>query len=89
MSQQLSANLRIRYIGCPIYINTSRADVSYVRYQCRGGDMMGYSCCGTSVQKARSFLTKEERISLLKEYKEDLDKESQGVGEKIKELEKD
>ena len=49
---------------------------------------MGYSCCGTQ-QKARSFLTKEERISLLKDYKEDLDKESQGVAEKIKELEKD
>ena len=50
---------------------------------------MGYSCCGVSVQNARSFLTKQERISLLKEYKEDLDKESQGVAEKIKELEKD
>ncbi len=50
---------------------------------------MGYSCCGTSQQTARSFLTKQERISLLKEYKEDIDKESQGVGEKIKELEKE
>ncbi len=48
---------------------------------------MGYSCCG-SVQKARSFLTKQERVTLLKEYKEDLDKESQGVAEKIKDLEK-
>jgi len=50
---------------------------------------MGYSCCGTSQQTVRSFLTKQERVTLLKEYKEDLDKESQGVGEKIKELEKD
>ncbi len=49
---------------------------------------MGYSCCGTSQQTARSFLTKQERITLLKEYKEDLDKESQGVAEKIKDLEK-
>ena len=49
---------------------------------------MGYSCCESTVQKARSFLTKQERISLLKDYKEDLDKESQGVGEKIKYLEK-
>jgi hypothetical protein len=49
---------------------------------------MGNSCCGTYAQKTRSFLTKEERISLLKEYKEDLDKESQGVAEKIKDLEK-
>ncbi len=50
---------------------------------------MGYSCCGSTVQKARSFLTKEERISLLKDYKEDLDKESQGVAENIKSLEKE
>ncbi len=50
---------------------------------------MGYSCCGVSVQKARSFLTKEERISMLKDYKSDLDKESQGVTERIKELEKE
>jgi hypothetical protein len=49
---------------------------------------MGYSCCGVSQQTARSFLTKQERITLLKEYKEDLDKESQGVAEKIKDLEK-
>ncbi len=63
-------------------------NVSYVRYW-HGGDLMGYSCCGVSQQTARSFLTKQERVTLLKEYKEDLDKESQGVGEKIKELEKE
>jgi len=63
-------------------------NVSYVRYY-KGGDRLGYSCCGVSAQKARSFLTKEERVTLLKEYKEDLDKESQGVTEKIKELEKE
>jgi len=50
---------------------------------------LGYSCCGVSEQKTRSFLTKEERITLLKEYKDDLDKESQGVSEKIKDLEKE
>ncbi len=64
------------------------SNVSYVRYL-HGGDLMGYSCCGVSQQTARSFLTKQERVTLLKEYKEDLDKESQGVGEKIKELEKE
>jgi hypothetical protein len=49
---------------------------------------MGYGCCGgVGVQKARSFLTKEERISMLKEYKGDLEKEVQGVTERIKELE--
>ena len=49
---------------------------------------MGYACCTTTSKTPRSFLTKEERISLLKEYKEDLDKEAQGVGERIKDLEK-
>ena len=48
---------------------------------------MGYGCCGTGFQKERSFLTKEERIALLKEYKNDLEKEAEGVVERIKELE--
>ena len=48
----------------------------------------GYGCCGTTgSQRSGSFLTKEERIELLKEYKNDLEKETQGVAEKIKELE--
>jgi hypothetical protein len=42
---------------------------------------MGYGCCGV-----REFLTKEEKIELLKEYKESLEKEAQGVSERIKEL---
>jgi hypothetical protein len=48
-------------------------------------------CCDEyprrGLQRARSFLTKEERIELLKEYKQDLERESQGVAERIKELE--
>ncbi|MDQ6668085.1 MAG: hypothetical protein M3Y53_07650 [Thermoproteota archaeon] len=48
---------------------------------------MGYDCCGTGFQKARSFLTKEERIAVLKEYKDELEKEGQEVVERIKELE--
>ena len=48
---------------------------------------MGYGCCGTGFRKERSFLTKEERIALLKEYKNDLEKEAEGVVERIKELE--
>jgi len=53
-------------------------------------DNMGYGCCGTTApQRSRSFLTKEERIELLKEYKNDLEKETRGVAEKIKELEVD
>ena len=42
---------------------------------------------GRGFRRARSFLTKEERIELLKEYKQDLERESQGVAERIKELE--
>ena len=44
---------------------------------------MEQGCCGT-----RNFLTATEKVEMLKEYKDSLDKESQGVGEKIKELEK-
>lgn len=42
-------------------------------------------CCGTGY---RNYLTKDEKIEMLKEYKEQLDKESRGVAERIKELEK-
>ena len=45
--------------------------------------MNEYCGCG-----ARSFLTKEEKIELLKDYKDQLEKEAKGVGEKIKDLEK-
>jgi len=47
---------------------------------------MGYGCCGDST--ARNFLTREEKIEMLKEYKDNLEKEMAGVKEKIKELEK-
>jgi hypothetical protein len=52
-----------------------------------GVNNMGYGCCEGGFHKARSFLTKEERIALLKEYKNDLERETQGVVERIKELE--
>lgn len=48
---------------------------------------LGCGCSGSGFQRARSFLTKEERIALLKEYQEELDKEKQGISERIKELE--
>jgi hypothetical protein len=51
-----------------------------------GGDSMGYGCCGIGVDRVRNFLTKEERISLLKEYSDGLEKEVQGIKERIKEL---
>jgi hypothetical protein len=47
----------------------------------------GCGCYGWGFQRARSFLIKEERIALLKEYQDDLDKEKQGISERIKELE--
>lgn len=52
-----------------------------------GGDLMGFGCCGTSVDQVRNFLTREERIALLKEYSDGLEKEVQGIKERIKELE--
>ena len=33
-----------------------------------GGDSMGFGCCGVGVDQVRNFLTREERIALLKEY---------------------
>jgi hypothetical protein len=48
----------------------------------------GYSSgCGTDYGSVRSYLTREEKVSKLKEYKDDLEKEVQGVNERIKELE--
>jgi len=52
---------------------------------------MGMQGCRTeSFQCAtpRNFLTKEERIEMLQEYKDELDKEAQGVAEKISTLKK-
>ncbi len=46
-----------------------------------------YSGVNAGVQKSRSFLTREEKVDLLKEYKNDLEKEVKGVSERINELE--
>ena len=53
-----------------------------MRYGCGGGGG-GHWGYGYGV---RSFLTKEEKLAMLKEYKEDLEKEVAGVEERIKEL---
>lgn len=51
---------------------------------------MGYeNTCGCSCEAPRSFMTKEEKIEMLKEYKQSLEKEAKGVAERIKEIEKD
>ena len=36
----------------------------------------------------RGFLTNEEKVEMLKEYKENLEKEAKGVAERIKEMER-
>jgi len=51
-----------------------------ISYQCYGGS------CNS---EGRRFFTKEEKIQMLKEYKEALDNESQGVSEKIASLEQE
>lgn len=47
---------------------------------------MSFDGCGC--YSPRGFLTKEEKIEMLKEYQQSLEKEAQGVKEKIRELEK-
>ncbi|MBI3027570.1 DUF5320 domain-containing protein [Candidatus Woesearchaeota archaeon] len=42
-----------------------------------------HGCCET-----RSFFTNEEKIEMLKEYKDSLEKEAKGVAERIKELQR-
>ena len=43
-----------------------------------------HGCCGE-----RSFFTKEEKVEMLKEYKDSLEKEAKGVAERIKEMQKE
>jgi hypothetical protein len=74
----------------PIYINTHEINISYIQYE-RGNkevnNYMGCGCYAGGFERARSFLTKEERVALLKEYQDELEKEKQGVTERIKQLE--
>jgi hypothetical protein len=50
--------------------------------------IMGEKMCNSIEYGAREFLTKQEKIEILKEYKENLEKEAKGVEERIKELQK-
>jgi hypothetical protein len=47
---------------------------------------MGYGCCESG---SRGFLTREEKVEMLREYKDSLEKETKGVAERIKELERE
>ena len=49
---------------------------------------MGCGCGASGYSyKGRSCRTKDEKVQLLKEYNQELEREAQGVKEKIKELE--
>jgi hypothetical protein len=65
--------------------------VQYISGEKEVNNNMGFGCgygWGFHRARARSFLTKEERIEMLKEYYQDeLEKEKQGIAERIKELE--
>lgn len=57
-----------------------------------GGQKMGncgYGACYamSSGSPGRNFLTREEKIEMLQDYKNDLESEAKGVAERIKELE--
>lgn len=60
----------------------------------KGGHVTMESCYGSCSGEScgvqgRSFLTKEEKIEMLKEYKSALEKETKGVSERITKLEKE
>lgn len=59
----------------------------------KGGKIRMYctygNCSANEGYEMRRFLTKEEKIEMLKEYKNYLDKESEGVTERIAELNKE
>lgn len=44
--------------------------------------------CGYGGHGMRNFLTKEEKLEILKEYQKNLEEEVKGVKERIKDLEK-
>ena len=48
-----------------------------------------HGCCNsTNFCEPRNFLTREEKIEILKEYKESLENEVMGIMERIGDLEK-
>jgi len=53
-----------------------------------GFDGCSCSASGCECSGSRKFFTKEEKIAMLEEYKKQLEKETAGVGEKIKSLKK-
>jgi len=54
-----------------------------------GGENMGSCCESTHSCAPRNFLTKEEKVEMLQEYKESLEKEIQAVKERVEALKKE
>ncbi|HLD96786.1 MAG TPA: hypothetical protein VI934_00400 [Candidatus Nanoarchaeia archaeon] len=56
-----------------------------------GGEKMGMDgCCGPDGSYGqRSFLTRDEKAEMLKQYKDSLEKEVQAVSERIADLKKE
>lgn len=52
------------------------------------GHRHGHMECGPGFHRRRHFFTKEERLQMLEEYKTWLEKEKQGVEERIEEIKK-
>jgi len=50
---------------------------------------MGTNCGAYGSCGPRNFLTKEEKVDVLKTHQKELEKEAKGVGERIVELEKE
>ena len=61
-------------------------DVLYRTYYI-GEKMRGNCGCGCGYGM-RGFVTKEERLEMLKEYKKELEQEMKGIEEEIKETQK-
>jgi len=47
---------------------------------------MGSGHCGSGCYGGRRYMTKDERVAMLKEYQDELERELQGVKERIAEI---
>ena len=54
----------------------------------RRGSCVPHMCCGGYMPGHRYFLSKEEEIELLEEYKKELEKEMSGVERKLQAIRK-
>lgn len=53
---------------------------------CCDYEVLETCCCPPQTGTRRRFLTKEEKLARLKDYKESLEKEIKGIEERAKEL---